>query len=125
MLEALQAERVEYVVIGGTAAAIGGASHVTFDLDITPDRGRANLDRLAAALRSINARPAGVAADVAASFQLDGPTLGNGSIWMTSAGSATSGPRSGSATSLPGSCTPSTRSTRRATASSLTATKWR
>jgi hypothetical protein len=35
ILEALEAEDVRYVVIGGTGAAIGGASHVT-DLDITP-----------------------------------------------------------------------------------------
>jgi hypothetical protein len=80
MLEALHAERVQYVVIGGTAAALGGASHVTFDLDITPDRARPNLDRLAAALRRLNARLVGVADEVAAAFQLDGATLGNGSI---------------------------------------------
>jgi hypothetical protein len=81
MLEALEGEGVHYIVIGGTAAAIGGATHVTFDLDITPDRPRANLDRLAAALRRINAHPTVMADDVAAAFQLDGPTRGNGSIW--------------------------------------------
>jgi hypothetical protein len=80
-LEALEAEGVHYIVIGGTAAAIGGATHVTFDLDITPDRARANLDRLASALLRINARLAGVPDDVAAAFQLNGPTLENGSIW--------------------------------------------
>jgi hypothetical protein len=81
MLEALEAEDVRYVVIGGTAAAIGGATHVTFDLDITPERSRENLDRLAAALRRINARLAEVPDELAAAFQLDGATLGNGSIW--------------------------------------------
>jgi hypothetical protein len=81
MLAALETEGVRYVVIGGTAAVIEGATHVTFDLDITPDRARDNLDRLAAALRRLNARLAEVPDEVAASFQLDGATLGNGSIW--------------------------------------------
>lgn len=81
MLEALEAEGVRYVVIGGTAAAIEGATHVTFDLDITPDRERDNLDRLAAALRRLNAQLAEVPDEVAASFQLEGSTLGTGSLW--------------------------------------------
>jgi hypothetical protein len=81
MLEALDAEAARYVVIGGTAAAIGGATHVTFDLDICPERTRPNLDRIAAALRGLNATPIGIPADVAAAFQLDGTTLANGSLW--------------------------------------------
>jgi len=81
MFEALDAEGVRYVVIGGTAAAIEGATHVTFDLDITPDRARDNLDRLAAALKRLNARLAEVPDEVAVSFQLDGATLGHGSVW--------------------------------------------
>jgi hypothetical protein len=81
MLEALEAEGVRYVVIGGTAAAMGGATHVTFDLDITPERSPANLDRLASALRRVNARLTGVPDAIAAAFQLDGAILGNGSIW--------------------------------------------
>ncbi len=81
MLAALEAANVDYVVIGGTAAAIGGARHVTVDLDITPDRDRANLDRVAAALRSIGARVHGTPPEVASSFQLDGHTLAAGSAW--------------------------------------------
>lgn len=81
MLAALEAAKVRYVVIGGTAAAIRGATHVTFDLDVTPERSRENLERLAAALRTLNARLAEVPPDVSASFQLDGSSLGNGSIW--------------------------------------------
>jgi hypothetical protein len=80
MLEALAAEKVAYVVIGGTAAAINGARHVTFDLDITPDRNVANLDRLAAALQKMNARLFGMPADLD-SFHLDGKTLAAGSAW--------------------------------------------
>jgi hypothetical protein len=81
MLEALDAEAARYVLIGGTAAAIAGASHVTFDLDICPERTRPNLDRVAAALRRLNASPIGIPEEVAAAFELDGPTLGNGAVW--------------------------------------------
>jgi hypothetical protein len=81
MLAALQDARVEYIVIGGLAAALAGATHVTFDLDITPDRRRDNLDRLAEALRALNAMLVDVPEEVASAFQLDGAALGNGSIW--------------------------------------------
>jgi hypothetical protein len=81
MLAALERAKVVYIVIGGTAAAIGGATHVTFDLDVTPERTRSNLDRLAAALREMNARLAGVPDAVAKSFHLDGATLAQGSVW--------------------------------------------
>ncbi|HEX6699653.1 MAG TPA: hypothetical protein VF101_02890 [Gaiellaceae bacterium] len=54
---------------------------MTFDLDITPTRSRDNLDRLADALRALNARLVDVPDEVAAAFQLDGLALGNGSIW--------------------------------------------
>jgi hypothetical protein len=81
MLEALSAESVEYVLIGGTAATLGGATHLTFDLDITPACDRTNLDRLAAALRRLDARLVNVPDHVAAHFQFDGATLGAGSIW--------------------------------------------
>ena len=81
MLEALEAEGARYVIIGGTAAAIGGASHVTFDLDITPARDEANLDRVAAALRRLDARVYGLPQEAAESFRLDGRTLRSGSSW--------------------------------------------
>ncbi len=72
---------MRYVVIGGTAAVIQGATHVTFDLDVCPDRERANLDRLAAALRGLGAQVYGMPAEAAEAFQLDGATLANGSAW--------------------------------------------
>lgn len=81
MFAALAAEDVRYVVIGGTAAAINGANHVTFDLDITPARDIENLDRVAAALRALNARVYGMPEEAAVSFQLDGKTLAAGSTW--------------------------------------------
>jgi len=81
MLAALEKAGVDYIVIGGLAAGLRGATHVTLDLDITPARSRDNLDRLAGALRALNARLVEVPDEVAAAFQLDGPALGNGSIW--------------------------------------------
>lgn len=81
LLEALEAHEVDYVVIGGTAAVIHGATHLTFDLDITPSRDRTNLERLATALRSLGAKPYGVPEEVMASFVLDGATLHQGTTW--------------------------------------------
>ena len=81
MLEALDAEGVRFVIIGGTAAAIGGASHVTFDLDITPARDEPNLDRLVYALQRLGAHVYGLPAEAEPAFQLDGRTLANGSSW--------------------------------------------
>lgn len=81
ILVALEAERVDYVVIGGTAAVIRGAPYATFDLDITPAREIGNLDRLAAALHRLGAEVHGMPDEVAGSFQLDGKTLANGSSW--------------------------------------------
>ncbi|HEX6311945.1 MAG TPA: hypothetical protein VF152_09985 [Acidimicrobiia bacterium] len=47
---------VDYVLIGGLAASLHGSSALTNDADICPDPDPANLDRLAAALRDIDAR---------------------------------------------------------------------
>lgn len=47
----LDAHKVEYVVIGGYAANLEGSTRVTTDVDVTPERSRRNLARLAAALR--------------------------------------------------------------------------
>jgi hypothetical protein len=56
LFQVLAAHRVDYVVVGGLAAVIHGAGRVTFDIDVVPDWTAANLDRLAAALTSIDAR---------------------------------------------------------------------
>jgi predicted nucleotidyltransferase len=47
---------VRYVVIGGIAAVLHGATHVTTDVDIVPDDARANLEQLSAALHELDAR---------------------------------------------------------------------
>jgi hypothetical protein len=52
----LHRHRVSYVLIGGLAAVFHGSPFSTEDADITPDNDRQNLDRLAAALRELNAQ---------------------------------------------------------------------
>lgn len=74
ILEVLGRHGVEFVLIGGLAAVAHGSPLPTTDVDVTPDRDPANLDRLAAALRELDARirtsdPDGVV------FPVDGPFL--------------------------------------------------
>jgi hypothetical protein len=67
---------VEFVVIGGIAAIFQGSTTITRDFDICYSRERANLERLAEALRELTARLRGTDADVP--FQLDAASLRNG-----------------------------------------------
>ena len=56
ILRVLQQHGVSFVVIGGIAATLHGSPHATSDIDITPERGRKNLERLSAALDELHAR---------------------------------------------------------------------
>jgi hypothetical protein len=56
LLRVLNEHDVEFVVIGGVAARLQGAPILTQDIDVTPATDADNLERLARALRSINAR---------------------------------------------------------------------
>jgi hypothetical protein len=47
---------IDYVLIGGLAATLHGSSALTNDADICPDPSPENLERLAAALREMDAR---------------------------------------------------------------------
>src|SRR5215470_11167957 len=67
---------VDFVVVGGVAATLHGSSHITQDLDVCYSREKANLERLANALNSVNARLRGVPDDVP--FLLDAETLKRG-----------------------------------------------
>lgn len=75
LLRTLNTHGVAYVLVGGFAAVAHGSSLLTEDIDISPARDRANLDRLAEALRELGAtirtehEPAGVA------FPCDGAFL--------------------------------------------------
>ncbi len=52
----LSRHRVEYVLVGGGAARLFGATRVTEDTDCLARRTDENLDRLAAAMRELTAR---------------------------------------------------------------------
>ena len=56
LLEALHDAAVRFVLIGGMAAVLHGDVGVTVDIDIAPARDPDNLQRLAAALRALDAR---------------------------------------------------------------------
>lgn len=75
ILEVLAKQRVDFILIGGVATSIHGAPFSTTDVDVVPALQTSNLDRLAAALRQLNAmlrdanEPDGIEID------LDGRTL--------------------------------------------------
>src|SRR5262245_25914710 len=57
LLHVLNRHGVAYVIVGGVAAVAHGSTLPTEDVDVAPARDRNNLDRLAAALRELGARP--------------------------------------------------------------------
>lgn len=85
-LEALTDQGVRFVLIGGLAANVHGSHHVTLDVDICYARDRANLELLAVALRTLQARFRGAPSDVP--FLLDARTLeaGDSFTFSTDAG---------------------------------------
>ena len=76
MLDWLADHQVDFVIIGGVAANLHGSARSTFDLDVCYSRERDNLDRLARALISINARLRN--APLGLPFKLDAETLRRG-----------------------------------------------
>jgi hypothetical protein len=81
ILQALHRNNVSYILIGGLAAVYHGSPFPTEDADIAPETTRRNLDRLAAALRELNARiridsePAGLP------FRCDAEALAAAQTW--------------------------------------------
>ncbi|MDX6719777.1 MAG: hypothetical protein QOJ63_2031 [Solirubrobacteraceae bacterium] len=57
LLAILHEHRVDYTVIGGVAVQVHGHRRTTKDLDVVPGPDRQNLERLAAALTQLGARP--------------------------------------------------------------------
>jgi hypothetical protein len=55
ILLALERHAVRYVVIGGAAAQSRGWRGTTLDIDVTPERSRENLTRLAGAVKELDA----------------------------------------------------------------------
>lgn len=56
ILAVLVEHGVDFVLIGGLAAVAHGSPLLTEDVDVTPEASEANLDRLARALRALDAR---------------------------------------------------------------------
>ena len=68
---------VEFIVIGGQAEALMGSARVTYDVDLCYRRTRANLERLAAALGTLNLTLRGAPPEL--KFRLDAQALALGS----------------------------------------------
>lgn len=60
LIGALIAHEVDFLIVGGYAVAAHGFVRATKDIDICPNPKRANLQRLAAALTSLKAKPIGL-----------------------------------------------------------------
>ncbi len=92
LIAALDRHGVEYLLCGGAAATAYGAARPSEVADCVVSRGRANLDRLAAAMRGLNARlrVAGMTDEEARRLpvRIDSDTLADLSIttWTTDAG---------------------------------------
>ena len=84
MLEALVAEDVEFLLIGGVAVGFHGYIRATKDVDIVPAPARENLERLAHVLETLNAEVEG--ADELAADELPDPcdvdALASGGNWV-------------------------------------------
>jgi hypothetical protein len=88
LFETLDERKVEYVLIGALAARLHGFPRLTADADITPAQTRANLDRLAKALRDLDARVYTVTIPEGLVFDCSAAILSRARIWnlITTAG---------------------------------------
>lgn len=78
----LNRHRVRYVVIGAFAAIAQQAPiEPTRDIDLTPDTSAANLTRLSAALKELQAQIRTDAVPGGLPFDHDGPSLGRSETW--------------------------------------------
>jgi hypothetical protein len=88
ILRALARRQVRYVLIGATAARLQGFPRLTADADITPARDADNLERLAAALRDLDARIYTESLPEGLPFSCESKTLARAGLWnlITDAG---------------------------------------
>ena len=84
ILDQLDEAGVEYIVIGGVAVGFHGYVRATKDLDIVPAPDSRNLERLVAALRSLDAELDGAGDFEATELPdpLDAETLALGGNWV-------------------------------------------
>ena len=88
ILRALAAHGVRFVVVGGLAGTLRGTPDITNDLDICYARDGENLERLAAALKDLDARLRGPDVPDDSPFVIDALSLRHGETFTfsTSAG---------------------------------------
>lgn len=76
LIELLDGSKVEFIIVGGVAAAAHGAARTTLDLDLVYRRTPENLQRLATAFSGLDPYPRG--APEGLPFRWDAQTLANG-----------------------------------------------
>lgn len=81
MFAALERHDVRYVLVGGLAATLRGSPYPTGDVDITPASDRANLGRLARALRELGAKLRVEGRDEPLDWPLDERSFDLGTTW--------------------------------------------
>lgn len=81
ILRVLTQHDVRFVVIGAIAAIAQGYPLTTQDIDITPARDPDNLERLAAALRELDARLRVPDEQAGVAFPIDAQMLDNADMW--------------------------------------------
>lgn len=88
IVRTLDAHGVRYVLIGALAARLQGFPRLTADADITPATDPGNVERLAAALRDLDARVYTEAVPEGLAFDCSAATLSRASTWnlVTAAG---------------------------------------
>lgn len=81
LITTLSAHGVRYVLIGALAARLQGFPRVTADADITPDLDPENLERLANALRELDARVFTDSVPEGLPFDFTSETLARSGMW--------------------------------------------
>jgi hypothetical protein len=79
---------VHYVLVGAVAARLQGFPRLSADTDITPERTAGNLERLATALRELDARVYTEGVPTGLAFDISAQALDRAAIWnlVTGAG---------------------------------------
>ena len=88
LIRALSHHRVKFVLIGALAARLHGFPRLTADADITPADDKRNLERLAAALKELDARVYTESVPEGLAFDRSAAALGRARMWnlVTTAG---------------------------------------
>ena len=88
LIRALSHHRVKFVLIGALAARLHGFPRLTADADITPADDKRNLERLAAALKELDAKVYTESVPEGLAFDRSAAALGRARMWnlVTAAG---------------------------------------